>query len=418
MKRILIVTVLSLLFVSIASGQQEEEINTCADCHEMMGAPYDSIVHAQSQDIHAQKDVTCADCHGGDPTTMDFEAAKAPETRFRGKPDPAEIPDLCGSCHADPEYMRQFDPGLAVDQLAKYWTSRHGEKLREGDAKVAECASCHGAHGVLPVDDPRSPVYPTRVPETCNTCHGNSQYMAEYNIPTDQYEEFAGSVHGQALLENKDIGAPACNDCHGNHGATPPGIVSISRVCGTCHINNMDLFQESKHEPIFDMMDLPECETCHGNHGVQHPTDAMIGTGEESVCLNCHGEGDSGYKMAAAMSESIDSLKMVYDSAEVMIQRAEEKDMGVSDLEYSLREVRQSLIQTRTMIHSFDVSRVEEIENEGLSVGQEIIRSARELIDEFYYRRKGLGIFTLVITLVVIALYLKIRHMEQQKPSD
>lgn len=415
---ILFSLILLLSGASLILGQQAEEPNTCAECHQMMGAPYDSIVHAQSSDIHAENNITCSDCHGGDPTVMDMEAAKAPSTGFIGKPERTEIPELCGSCHADPEYMREYDPSLSVDQLSKYWTSRHGEKLQQGDEKVAECASCHGAHGIMSVDDPRASVYPTKVPETCNTCHGDEEYMAEYDIPTDQYTEFAGSVHGKALLENKDIGAPACNDCHGNHGATPPGVTSISRVCGTCHANNMDLFQNSLHEPIFDMMDLPECETCHGNHKIKPPTDDMIGTGENSVCMQCHAEGDTGYQMASTMYASIDSLKTVYDSAAVMIHRAEKKDMDVSDLEYSLREVRQKLIRTRTMLHSFDVERVDKIEQEGLEAGTNIIQSAKELIDEYYYRRKGLGIFTLVITLLVIVLYLKVRQIERKQTSS
>jgi hypothetical protein len=38
-------------------------------------------------------------------------------------------------------------------------------------------------------------------------------------IPHNQYEKFARSVHGIALLKKHDSGAPACNICHGNHGA-------------------------------------------------------------------------------------------------------------------------------------------------------------------------------------------------------
>jgi len=409
---------LSIIVFMMAAGallaQAQENPNTCYDCHSMMGPPYDSIAVAQSKDVHGKNDIQCVDCHGGDPTSMDYEVSMSPDAGFIGAPSPADIPELCGSCHADPEFMKKYDPAFPTDQLSKYRTSQHGELLAQGDEKVAECASCHGAHGIFPVDDPRAQVYATNVPKTCNQCHGNSEYMAEYNIPTDQFELFSKSVHGRALLQDKDTGAPACNDCHGNHGATPPGVTSISRVCGTCHANNFKLFQESVHKEIFDQMDLPECETCHGNHDVEHPTDELIGTGEQSKCMMCHVEGDTGYKVAAEMAASIDSLKAVYDSAQVMIHRAEQKDMNVGDLQFNLREVRQKLILTRTTIHSFDPEKVENIEQEGLSVGQKIIQSARELIHEYYYRRRGLGAFTLIITLLVVVLFFKIRQIDKR----
>src|SRR5688572_12273090 len=53
-----------------------------------------------------------------------------------------------------------------------------------------------------------------------------SRAYFNYGIPTDQAEKFKGSVHGEALLKNRDMAAPTCNDCHGNHGAAPPGATS------------------------------------------------------------------------------------------------------------------------------------------------------------------------------------------------
>jgi len=122
--------------------------------------------------------------------------------------------------------------------------------------------------------------------------------------------------------------------------------------------------------------------------------------------------------MAAKMSASIDSIKTVHDSAQVMIQEAARKSMETSDLRYELRNVRQRLIRTRTMIHSFDLTRIEDVEQEGLSTGREIIQEAKALISEYYYRRRGLGIFTLIITGLAIVLYLKIRQIERNQPDD
>jgi len=33
---------------------------------------------------------------------------------------------LCGSCHADVNYMTRFNPSLRTDQLAQYHISVHG----------------------------------------------------------------------------------------------------------------------------------------------------------------------------------------------------------------------------------------------------------------------------------------------------
>ena len=49
--------------------------------------------------------------------------------------------------------------------------SYHGLKSRAGDKTVANCASCHGAHLILPANDKRSSVNPANLQETCGQCH-------------------------------------------------------------------------------------------------------------------------------------------------------------------------------------------------------------------------------------------------------
>ncbi len=139
----------------------------------------------------------------------------------------------------------------------------------KGDPNAAECASCHGSHEIQPVKDSRSLVYATNIPSVCANCHSDAKLMSKYKIPTDQYDNYVSSVHGVALLEKGDLSSPSCNDCHGNHGAVPPGVESISKVCGTCHVLNMELFEQSPHKKAFDENNYPECESCHGNHLVK-----------------------------------------------------------------------------------------------------------------------------------------------------
>ena len=198
--------------------------NTCVTCHSALPEPLNLPVEGMQHDIHGEKGLSCVDCHGGDATVMDPTVSMDREKGFRGKPKHEDIPAFCGRCHADGAYMRRFNPRLATDQLQQYWTSVHGQRLKQGDQKVATCVSCHGVHGILPADRAQSRVFAANVPATCGHCHSDAAYMAEYKIPTDQEAKYKRSVHAELLLVKRDLSAPACNDCHGNHGAFPPGV--------------------------------------------------------------------------------------------------------------------------------------------------------------------------------------------------
>ena len=123
---------------------------------------------------------------------------------------------------------------------------------------------------------PHSTTHPLNLPNTCGNCHANAEYMAEYGISTSQLADFTKSVHGHALLVKEDLGAPACNDCHSNHGAAPPGTESLAAVCGNCHALEAGLFVDSPHAEAFAENDFPMCETCHSNHLVEKPSKLLL----------------------------------------------------------------------------------------------------------------------------------------------
>ena len=179
----------------------------CVACHlDVEELPEDFLEF----DVHLKEGLSCVGCHGGDPTTDDDELAKAPGTGFIGIPSKADIPHLCGECHSDTAFMHDAQPSIHTDQEEQYYTSVHGQKLLEGNQNVADCGSCHTAHGILPANDARSSVYALNVPETCQTCHSDDDYMQGSGLRTNQFSDYAESVHGKALLEDLDIGAPAC----------------------------------------------------------------------------------------------------------------------------------------------------------------------------------------------------------------
>ena len=155
-----------LMAAVLLASAWAEKSDTCISCHqaaddEDLRAP----VEGMALDVHARHGLTCADCHGGDPTSDDVDESMDPDKGYVGAPERGEVPQFCGKCHKDAAYMREFNPGIRVDQVDLYWTSIHGKKLLDGDGKVATCTDCHGHHGILPASDPRSRVYTTNVPK-------------------------------------------------------------------------------------------------------------------------------------------------------------------------------------------------------------------------------------------------------------
>ena len=395
------------------AGRCVADDNTCVRCHAELPEPLNAPVVAMQRDIHAQKGLTCADCHGGDATVMDM-ASMDPEKGFRGRPKPAEIPAFCGRCHADGAYMRRFNPRLPTDQLQQYWTSVHGQRLQIGDEKVATCISCHGAHGVLAPDQAESRVFPANVPATCGGCHSRPDYMAQYGIPTDQEARYRHSVHAELLFVQRDFSAPTCNDCHGNHGAFPPGANSIAEVCGTCHANNAALFIRSPHRPAFDERGLPQCVTCHSNHDILRTSDEMVGGDATAVCAPCHPPGSAGHQAAVDMHNGINRLKAVIAGTEATLTRAKQMGMEVSEEEYALREsVRPQLIMVRTQTHLADPHAVLEMVQTGITAAAASDGSAEATLAEAQARRRNLLLPLVLIAALMILLGVKLRQLEK-----
>ncbi len=408
-------------FVGVPKGDAISAM--CASCHgdaTRMTSFHSQLPTTQWSDlqtsVHFKQGVTgtehiaqCSTCHGNHGVRRVSDPASPVS--------PKNIVQTCSQCHSDAAYMRMYNPSLPVDQRDKYLTSVHGMKNKAGDLRVAECASCHGSHAIRSVNDARSLVYPTNIPSTCARCHSDEKLMKVYGIPTDQYDRYAQSVHGKALLEKKDLGAPACNDCHGNHGAMPPGITSISLVCGTCHALNAELFSASPHKAGFDRLKKPECETCHGNHEIVAATDRLLGVAPEAACRMCHSETayPRGFAAAAAMRASIDSLEADEMVADSLVSEAEQKGMEVGEARYQLRDVRQARLESRTMVHAFNLEKFREVTTKGRMTAAEVTGSAQAALEEHQFRRVGFGISTGILTLLVISLALYIRRMEQKK---
>ena len=396
-------------------AETKPQDDSCGTCHLALGIEkLTKPAELYKSDVHAAKGFGCVACHGGDPTIMGLEAMDR-KKGYIGKPTPFQVVEVCGKCHSDANFMRQYNPSLRVDQVAEYYTSVHGKRLKEKkDQKVATCASCHTPHAIRPPNDSRSSVHPTRVADTCGSCHANKEYMAPYKIPTDQLEKYKQSVHWKMISQKGDLTAPTCNDCHGNHGAAPPGVASVANVCGQCHAVNAELFNKSAHSKIFAQMGISGCATCHSNHAIMETGDVMLAAGDKSACATCHPPGSSGGALAASMLGSIDRLKANYDKALAVLKTAEHAGMEVSQPLFELNEAKTTLIKARATIHGFDQALLDKEVGPGLAVSEKAYARGVRALDELQFRRKGLAVSALIIFALVVGLILKIRQMERK----
>jgi predicted CXXCH cytochrome family protein len=413
-----------LIAASAAAGQTPAtSANTCLTCHTSqqdarLSAPAAAF---SQQDVHRTSGFGCVDCHGGDSTAADKARAHDASREFRGKPAGQAVISTCARCHSDAETMRRFSPRQRVDQATEYATSVHGKRLATGDLHVATCASCHGAHGIRLVNDAKSPVFPTNVAATCASCHASAAHMSGYKLPdgsplpTSQFADYQKSVHYTALTKGNDLAAATCNDCHGNHGAAPPGVGAVANVCGTCHAVFAQKFDASVHKQIFDK----GCVECHSNHAVLKPSDEMLGATPPAICATCHtGADEKGTIAAGAMRAGIDRLKASIDRSSAVVAHVKNAGIEVSAQELALGQAHTHLTLARTEMHTFDASRVDPAIQEGLGIVAGVDAAGQQGLAELRFRRRGLAISLVAILIVVVALGLKLRQIDRRHQTE
>jgi hypothetical protein len=378
-------------------------------------------------DVHFRRGLSCAGCHGGKPTDemMTKEiGARWPAAEVRHK-DRSWIPEFCSKCHADPGFMRGFNPTLPTDQLAKYKDSLHGQRLLgEKDSRAAQCVSCHGVHGIRNSKSRKSMVHVQRIPETCGSCHADASHMAGYKLangepfPVNQLEQYKASVHGKALLEKGDLGAPACNGCHGGHAAMPPAVASVSQVCRRCHSQNGTLFDGSRHKKAFEEHQWPECGQCHGKHYIMKPADSWIGNAPGTLCQDCHAKYAKGNPQcsatAATFRTTLDTLASGRTEMAEQVEGLAEKGLDVEPLSRALGDLDEALVQSRSRVHTFDASNFASAAtpgNEALAKAREVVSGAK---GEYRFRTKGLLAAIGFMGLVALGIALKLREIEKK----
>jgi len=140
---------------------RENVPETCGMCHGDVVAQFRASVHGQALAKGITQAPLCTDCHG--------EHSILAHTNAASPVHGGNIPETCGNCHGDVRLSRRF--GLPPDRVVSFEASFHGLASREGNQTVANCASCHGVHNILPSSDPRSTINPKHLAATCGKCH-------------------------------------------------------------------------------------------------------------------------------------------------------------------------------------------------------------------------------------------------------
>lgn len=150
-------------------AQSELGINAaqmCADCHAPVYELYAQSVHGEALLNEDNPDVpSCLDCHGA----HEIKSAATAEFHLLS-------PQLCATCHADPELTEKYD--LNPNVFDTYVADFHGTTVLlfeqvspDQETNKPVCVDCHGVHNIRSSDDPESRTVRENLLATCQRCH-------------------------------------------------------------------------------------------------------------------------------------------------------------------------------------------------------------------------------------------------------
>ncbi|HUM05635.1 MAG TPA: cytochrome b/b6 domain-containing protein [Terriglobales bacterium] len=161
---------------------------TCAKCHGPVKDEFVQSIHGQAISRGNWQAPVCTDCHGIHSIKSHLDPSSSVSAQ-----NLAQI--TCARCHEGVRLSQEF--GVEGRRSSTYLSSYHGLASKLGSQVVANCASCHGVHNILPSNDPRSTINRANLVKTCGQCHPGVN------------EKFAlGKVHVDAPI-SADIGSVA-----------------------------------------------------------------------------------------------------------------------------------------------------------------------------------------------------------------
>jgi cytochrome b subunit of formate dehydrogenase len=135
---------------------------TCGKCHQQVQYEFTVSIHGQAIARANSQAPVCTDCHGIHTIKSHIDPNSSVSAQNLAR-------STCARCHEGVRLSREF--GLPGGRVTSYLESYHGLASELGSQVVANCASCHGAHYILPSSDPRSTINRANLVHTCGQCH-------------------------------------------------------------------------------------------------------------------------------------------------------------------------------------------------------------------------------------------------------
>jgi hypothetical protein len=268
-------SLLFFLFFSIGAAAQDK--SDCLMCHgdktqygERNGKKFSIFVDEKKLNSSVHGKIDCIGCH------IDLKGSDFPHTDKVQKAS-------CGGCHAD--IQKLYDESL------------HGQAIKKGDKLAPYCKDCHGNHEILSVKDPKSTVYPMKIPMLCGRCHREgSPVQIQRHIPQDSIlENYSESIHGEGLLKKGLLVAASCVSCHSSHHILPHtdsrstiARNNIAHTCAACHVGIEQVHRRIIKGQLWEKEAniLPACVDCHQPHKIRK---VFYDQGfADKECMSCH----------------------------------------------------------------------------------------------------------------------------------
>lgn len=119
------------------------------------------------------------------------------------------------------------------------------------------------------------------------------------------------------------------------------------------------------------------------------------------------------------MKELLVRLESEEKSAGLLVHEAEQKGMEISEAKFKMKDIRQARLESRTMIHSFNLEKFKEVvDGKGLATAKIVTEEAKASIDDFYFRRYGLVASILVISLLAFSIFIYVKKLEKKQNNS
>ena len=268
---------LLILFFAFPVKTFAQDNSDCFSCHDdksltgtRKGRTISVYISEQKFTQFVHGSVPCIGCH------VDLKDAEFPH-------DEDLKPAKCGGCH-------QSEQELHAKSL-------HGKAIARGDNLAPTCKTCHGGHEIISIKDPKSSVYPMKIPFLCARCHQEgSKVQTQRTIHQDHIlENYSESIHGEGLLRKGLVVAPNCASCHTPHSILPHtdpassiARKNIAATCTKCHVMIEEVHRKIIKGELWEKKShiLPACIDCHQPHKIRKVF-YELGMANKD-CMSCH----------------------------------------------------------------------------------------------------------------------------------